>query len=112
VGIIAAFILIGCAAVTVVPAAVSLVLHALMLRKGRGSWLLFFAIALPVALLVAGAGVLAFVTLSPESGQGPPDFDDFQGLMWAAGLLGAAPGLGLSCGVAACLHRRPVPETP
>ncbi len=105
-GIIAAFVLLGGVAVGAAPGLLSIVIHILATKRGRGSWWLFFGLTLLGTAAMILAAVLTFQAMAGEAGQGPPTSEDFQGLVWAAGLLGAAPGLGAGLGILAVLKKR------
>lgn len=76
---------------------VSVFVHVLAMRKGRGSWTRYLRFS-GVATVVVGVSAYLWMFSSPES-SGAPSGDDYARVFLGAALLGVSPGIGLLAGL-------------
>jgi cytochrome b subunit of formate dehydrogenase len=79
-------------------------LHARMHRRGRGSWPLYLTIATVVAVALFVTGAVMWLDMPRE---GTPTDAEYQRLLIAFMLCGAAPGAGMMVGLVAAVRRTP-----
>ncbi|ATB48567.1 hypothetical protein MYMAC_004194 [Corallococcus macrosporus DSM 14697] len=83
-------------------ASVAAVIHLLAMRKGYGSWKAFLLLGGGVTLVV---GVIAVSRLNGAGGGGAPFHENYDHYLYAAALLGSAPGWGALTGLLALFKR-------